>query len=183
MDGLNEQVKKKQKLDLEAITQHDGILYLFPSGSQHNRVTQFTVDPNDKFLTLKNNIGELYTRLREAFNISEEDFNIEGAVFDRDTLLLFNRGNGPNEMNGIIRVFEKESNIPPSFAPIKLPQINGNSAGFTDAALVNGKIFFLAAAEAGKSSFDDGEIGGSQVGVIDLANLKKQFLQISNLRE
>lgn len=171
MDGLNEQVKKKQKLDLEAITQHQGILHLFPSGSKPNRVTRFAVDVKDYSLTRKNNVGNLYAQLRETLNIAEEDFNIEGVVCHGDTLLLFNRGNGPNERNGIIKVLDKEGDIRPTFTPITLPRINGKSAGFTDATVVNGKIFFLAAAEAGKSVFHDGEIGGSQVGVIDLASL------------
>jgi len=37
MDGQNQQVKKKQKLDLEAIAQHKGNYYLFPSGSEPNQ--------------------------------------------------------------------------------------------------------------------------------------------------
>lgn len=171
MDGQNEQVKKKQKLDLEAIAPHKGTYYLFPSGSEPNRIAQFAIDPNDFSQISQNDVGDLYTNLRKTFHISEEDFNIEGAVFHQDTLLLFNRGNGPNEMNGIIKVLEKEEGISPTFTPITLPRINGQPAGFTDATLVDGKIFFLAAAEAGKSSYYDGEISGSQVGIIDLISL------------
>lgn len=171
MNGRNEQVNKKQKLDLEAIAQDEDVYHLFPSGSESNRTTRFAIDPADCSSINKTSLNDLYRRLRQRFRISEEDFNIEGAVFHQDTLLLFNRGNGPNEMNGIFKVFEKQGDLSPTFTPIKLPHIHGETAGFTDATIVAGKIFFLAAAEGGKSSYHDGDIGGSQVGTIDLSDL------------
>src|SRR5690606_26431242 len=171
MDGRNEQVEKKIKLDIEAIAQYDGVYHLFPSGSESNRITRFVVEPTDFTSVRKTSLKDLYTRLRETFDISEEDFNIEGAVFHQDTLLLFNRGNGPHEINGIIKVFEKASDISPTFTPMQLPYVNGETASFTDATIANGKIFFLAAAEGGMSNYHDGEISGSQVGIIDLADL------------
>lgn len=178
MNGQNEHVKKKQKLDLEAIARHEEVYHLFPSGSESNRTTRFAVDPSDFSSISKTSLNDLYIRLRETFHISEEDFNIEGAVFHQDTLLLFNRGNGPKEMNGIFKVLEKEGGLSPTFTPIKLPHINGETAGFTDATIVAGKIFFLAAAEGGKSSYHDGDIGGSQVGIIDLFDLTLEEVEI-----
>lgn len=80
-------------------------------------------------------------------------------------------------MNGIIKVLEKGTNVPPTFTPITLPRINGNTAGFTDATIVNGKIFFVAAAEAGNSNYHDGKIGGSQVGIIDLTSLNLEKVE------
>lgn len=171
MDGQNEQVKKEQKLDIEAIAQRRGVYYLFPSGSGPNRIVQFAIDPNDFSSIVQHDVSNLYTSIRETFHISEEDFNIEGAIFHQDNLFLFNRGNGPNKMNGIIKVIEKEGSPSLTFTPITLPRINGQIAGFTDATLVDGKIFYLAAAEAGDSNYYDGEVSGSQVGVIDPISL------------
>src|SRR5690606_32451666 len=171
MDGKNEQVKKKQKLDFEAIAEYNGLYHLSSSGSKPNRNMMFDVDPTDFSFIGENNLVDLYTQLQHTFDISEEDFNIEGAAFHNDTLLLFNRGNGPNEINGIIKIPKNEVESSRSFTPISLPKINGQTTGFTDATIVDGKIFFLAAAEGGKSSYDDGKIGGSQIGIIDLNSL------------
>lgn len=169
--GKNEQVKKQQKMDLEAITEHKGRYHLFSSGSTPNRNRMFDFDPTELSLISENNLADLCRQLQQTFDISEEDFNIEGAAFHNDTLLLFNRGNGPNEKNGIIKVPNREDESSRSFTPIHFPKINGQTTGFTDATIVDGKIFFLAAAEGGQSSYDDGTIGGSQIGIIDLNSL------------
>lgn len=171
MDGKNEQVDKEKKMDLEAITYHKGAYHLLPSGSETNRAWLFDIEPQKSPNIGKKDGSELYARVRDILKIPTEDFNIEGALFHQDTLLLFNRGNGPHKINGIISIFPKETGRLPAFTPVKLPDINGKPAGFTDASLVGGKIYFLATAESGNSSYHDGEIGGSQIGVINLTNL------------
>ncbi|SFS33663.1 hypothetical protein SAMN05660206_101210 [Sphingobacterium wenxiniae] len=172
MDGQNEQVQKKDKLDIEAIAMHqEGIYLLFSSGSKPNRSLVFDVNPDDLSYIGKNENKETYGNLREHLHIGEDDFNIEGAVFYDNGLLLFNRGNGPNEMNGIIKLVEKDGKTIPTFIPIKLPEINGQTAGFTDATLVEDKIYFLAAAEGGNSSYEDGKVSGSQIGIINAGDL------------
>lgn len=171
MDGKNEQVRKKQKMDLEAITYHKGSYHLFSSGSKPNRNTLFVVNPDSLLHIGKKDNSELYNHLRELLHIPAKDFNLEGALFHQDTLLLFNRGNGPNEMNGIIKMPPKDSDTGTVFIPVPLPPINGQPVGFTDAVRIGEKIYFLAAAESGESSYEDGKIGGSQTGIINLADL------------
>jgi len=181
MNGKNEQVDKDQKMDLEAIAYYKGTYHLFPSGSGANRATLFTVAPTAPPVIDSKDGSRLYTKVRELLNIPTEDFNIEGALFYNDTLLLFNRGNGPHKMNGIIKI-PNDNSAAATFTRVQLPHINGNPAGFTDAILVGDKIYFLASAESGNSNYLDGEIGGSQVGIINLATLALEKAQTITLK-
>lgn len=181
MDGQNEQVKKKQKLDLEAITYYNGEYYLLPSGSKPNRTKSFYLSSTDLDDIGLEDLDSSYRLLRKHLDISQEDFNIEGAIFDQDTILLFNRGNGPLEKNGIIK-FPFGQNDQATFTPVPLPKINEKTTGFTDAILVDGKIYFLAAAEEGKSNYHDGVIGGSQVGVLDRSSFMLERAETISLK-
>lgn len=180
MDGQNEQVKKKKKLDLEAITYSNGQYYLLPSGSKPNRTKSFFLSPEAPDNIGMEDLDSSYTLLRKRLDIAQEDFNIEGAIFEKDTILLFNRGNGPLEKNGIIK-FPIAQNDKATFTPVSLPKINGKTTGFTDAILLDDKIYFLAAAEEGNSVYDDGAIGGSQVGTIDRSALKLERTETISL--
>ncbi|TDQ79824.1 DUF6929 family protein [Sphingobacterium yanglingense] len=171
MEDQNEQVQKKIKLDLEAMTFYEDSFWLFPSGSASNRTQSFRFFSQDSTPPTRSDLSEFYTNLQEQLSISPADFNIEGSLYYQDTLLLFNRGNGPNAINGIIKI-DLSLGAEPTFHPVTLPRLNGQISGFTDAVLVDDKIYFLAAAEKGASSYHDGAIGGSQLGVIDIATLK-----------
>ena len=46
---------------------------------------------------------------------------------------------------------------------------------FTDAILVEDKIYFLACAEDTNSTYNDGEILGSSIGSIDMKTMKMEF--------
>ena len=71
------------------------------------------------------------------------------------------------------------SNI--NFQNIKLPKIKHVETSFTDAILVNDKIYFLASAEDTLSTYDDGEVLGSIIGCIDIVTFKIDFTtQISD---
>lgn len=177
--GKNEQVEKKDKMDLESITYHNGNYTLFPSGSEVNRTLSFDIKSEDWSSINKRDLNSMYIQIRNLLHIPAEDFNIEGALFYRDMLLLFNRGNGPGKVNGIIKIPNKGDtlNIAPAFIPMKLPDINGQITSFTDAVLVDDKIYFLAAAESGNSNYSDGKIGGSQFGIINPVDLKPEKIE------
>jgi hypothetical protein len=111
--------------------------------------------------------------------IKPEDFNLEGAIFDGENWYLFNRGNGISNKNTIFTIHAK--NLGEEFALIsvnyKLPKIKGVRSSFTDAVLVDDKIYFLSTAENTKSTYDDGEILGSFIGRIDIKTMKIDFTQ------
>ena len=96
-------------------------------------------------------------------------------------MYLFQRGNGINSKNGIIYSNEDIENRLFKFVPFDLPKIKNVSSTFTDAILVEDKIYFLASEEDTTSTYDDGEVLGSIIGTIDLKTMKlKSSIQISN---
>jgi len=48
-----------------------------------------------------------------------------------------------------------------------LGEVDGVRLGFTDAAAVGMRVYYLAVAEASPNAVDDGRVHGSQLGVID----------------
>jgi hypothetical protein len=122
---------------------------------------------------------DLYAVMQSFGTIKSEDFNLEGAIFDGENWYLFNRGNGISNKNTIFTIHAKK--LGEEFALIatdyKLPKIKGIRSSFTDAIIVDDKIYFLATAENTNSTYDDGEILGSCIGCIDLKTMKIDFTQ------
>lgn len=155
-----ENIAKADKMDLESITFDGNRYYLYGSGSTPKRKNRFTWD--GKTVT-QEDYSQVYSFLMDEFNISEEDFNIEGVVHLHDKILFFNRGNGPKGINAILE-YHPLARDKSSCIPIELPKLNGIPTGFSDAILVGNEIYFIATAEDAKSTYLDGEIGGSILG-------------------
>ncbi len=164
---------KKDKLDFEAITLKDNKLYLFGSGSTKKRENRYSYNLKSKEIKHKN-LSKIYQKLKQNTGISDDELNIEGAFFNQEKLYLFQRGNGSNSQNGIF-VKDESKNI--NFTKISLPKIQEIEATFTDAILIDDKIYFLAAAENTTSTYNDGEILGSFMGCLALNNFELQFCQ------
>jgi hypothetical protein len=60
---------------------------------------------------------------------------------------------------------------------VRLPKIKHLETSFTDAVLVDDKIYFLATAEDCNSTYDDGEIFGSLIGRMDSQTFEIDFTQ------
>ena len=183
VENPKDNIPKLSKLDMEAITQYQDSFYIFGSGSTENRNTMFQVDAQSKKVIAKTDVSDLYLAMQSFGKISPEEFNIEGAIYNGDSWMLFNRGNGKTNKNIIFTVDGK--NLTTDFRIIandyKLPKIKGVRTSFTDAILVDDKIYFLATAEDTLSTFDDGAILGSVIGRIDLKTMKLDFTkQISD---
>ncbi|HAF36407.1 MULTISPECIES: DUF6929 family protein [Sphingobacterium] len=164
---------KAAKMDLESITFDGSRYYLYGSGSTPNRNTRFIWDGKT---VLQEDYSNIYSSLMEKFNISKEDFNIEGVVHLKDKILFFNRGNGPKGINAILE-YHPLAAEQSRCIPIELPKLNGISTGFSDATLVGNEIYFIATAENAKSTYLDGEISGSLLGKIpsDLSGKPETF--------
>lgn len=160
-----ENIVKKDKPDLEAITSFGNQLFLLGSGSTDKRNTMFTLDlTNDQLQT--NDLSQLYTFLREIAKLESDELNIEGAICADKTMYLFQRGNGQNSKNGIFIVPDSQER-PIQYFPVTLPSLDGIETTFTDAILVDNHIYFLATAENTTSTYEDGEILGSILGKIN----------------
>ncbi len=162
---VNENIPKKDKPDFEAISLYGDSLYIFGSGSTAHRTDLVALNLQTQEIK-HSKLSQRYQSLQDKFNIAQEDFNIEGALYHQDAWWLFNRGNGPKMQNGFFILGEdKESAM--TYNAIRLPPINGVAAGFTDAILYQGLIYFIAAAEDVASTYLDGEVKGSMIGCMD----------------
>ena len=162
VENPQDNIIKKEKPDFESITLKGNNLVLLASGSTDKRNKLFKYNINSK-------------------KIKEDELNIEGLIITDKKILLFQRGNGGTSRNGIIYADDEPDNPKIKFIPFELPNIKNVETTFTDAILVEDKIYFLAAAEDTSSTYDDGEVLGSIVGSIDFKTMKlESTLQISD---
>lgn len=175
-----ENIIKKDKPDFEAIAVKDGVAYLFGSGSSlmRNSIQPFDVQNNKLLPPI--DATDLYLNMADFAGIKPEDFNVEAAVNNGDTWYLLQRGNGPAQQNMVFTLTGdiKETSFQILFNKYKLPKIKGVRASFTDAVIVGNKLYFIAAAESGASTYEDGTVAGSLIGRIDLETMKIDFTQI-----
>jgi hypothetical protein len=176
-ENSQENIPKKDKYDFESIALKGKKLHLFGSGSTPKREKRITYNLETKAIVVKD-LSKLYKQLKHTSSISDNELNIEGAFSHNEKWHLFQRGNGANSRNGIFILNDKfNKNGPFEFLPIQLPKIKHIETSFTDAILVEDKIYFLATAEDTTSTYDDGEILGSIIGRIDIQTMKIDFTQ------
>lgn len=170
-------IPKSEKPDFESITQFQDTLYVFGSGSTPNRNSMVEFILKEKKKTTTNNLVDLYAVMQSFGSIKPEDFNLEGAIYDGDNWYFLNRGNGISNKNTLFSLHAKK--LDQEFSLLsndyKLPKIKGVRSSFTDAVLIDDKIYFLATAENTQSTYDDGEVLGSLIGRIDLETMKIDF--------
>ena len=166
--------RKKVKPDFEAVVKLSevGPILVLPSGSKPNRTRGACL--NGRKVT-EVNFGNLYAEVLKTF----PELNIEGAVVNANKFLLFQRGNGKLNQNGIItldtQVVLRElatgaitSEALLQSTEVKLGKINDVPLSFTDAAVESAdRIWFVAAAEASEDTFSDGEFAGAVLGALN----------------
>jgi len=173
-ENSQENTPKKDKYDFESITQKGSKFYLFGSGSTSKRNKRITYNLENKEVK-ENDLSEIYGKLKKVTSVSDEDLNIEGALFYNENWHLFQRGNGAQSKNGIFKINCHTEPVEVQFVSISLPTIQNIEATFTDAILVEDKIYFLATAEDTISTYHDGEILGSIIGRMDSKTMKIDF--------
>ena len=180
VENAEENIPKKDKPDFEAITYYKDAVVVLGSGSTKKRNLSFLYS-SEADSVKQNKIVDLYQKIKQQLNIADKELNIEGFIMNRNNLYLFQRGNGIEGKNGIITVYNSRNESEIGFTIYDLPKIKNVPTTFTDAILVEDKIYFLAAAEDTASSYDDGEVLGSIIGTIDLKTMKlESYLQISD---
>ena len=181
MENPQENILKKDKFDFESIALKGNKLHILGSGSTSKREKRITFNFETETIVEKD-LTKLYKQLKQNTSISDDELNIEGAFFITNKWYLFQRGNGANSKNGIFILNDNlndNGNI--EFIPIQLPKIKHIETSFTDAILVEDKIYFLATAEDTNSTYDDGEILGSILGRMDFKTLEiETTLKISD---
>lgn len=178
---------KKSKLDLEAcvvaVVEGDTeVLVAFGSGStdQRERLVLFA-DAGVQLIPAP----ALYAALRGREDFAGSELNIEGAVLLPDgQLRLLQRGNGaPGRgllpldatcelaFDQLWRYLQGEVDDPPlphDVIQYDLGRVQGVRLTFTDGAVApGGGVLYLAGAEDSPDTFQDGEVTGAAVGIIE----------------
>lgn len=161
-------LRKKMKRDIEALVFLPALkkLLLIPSGSTPRR--EFGALLNHAGLVEKQiSFHALYSELGKNFS----ELNIEGGVVVDDELFLFQRGNGSKKQNGMIIVnlmaFLADKELKPKIISVDLGSVKNVALSFTDVTRINNSILFLAVAEDSDSTYFDGKITGSVLGLLN----------------
>ena len=182
IENTTENIPKSDKPDFEAITHFGDTLYVFGSGSTAKRNAMIEINTKAKKVRT-NDLKDLYDVMQSFGEILPEDFNIEGAINTGKEWYLFNRGNGAYAKNSVFTIQGKNlvNEFKMLFNTYKLPKTKGVRFSFTDAVILDNKIYFLSTAEDTKSTYEDGEILGSIMGCIDTKTMKIDYTKkISN---
>lgn len=174
-----ERIEKTLKPDFESITIYKGDYFIFGSGSADNRFDQVQLKTETFEIVERKSLKPLYAEMMKSANISKQNFNIEGVILADEFSYFFNRGNGPDRANGVFKVKNFEIEKPEiEFYKIELKETDGVSFGFTDACRSGELIYFIASAESGGSTYHDGEILGSAIGILNFADLSLREFKI-----
>lgn len=189
--------RKRAKPDFETLTwlpptinQPHGALLTLGSGSRANRMLGVQV-PFSTPTTLDNapasfDCTPLYTTLEREFGI----VNIEGAVVQRDRLLLLQRGNKTDGVNALVHLDLEQFRNDCERGRIdaatlleiqrcELGAVDGVALGFTDATcLPDGQLLALAVAEDTDDPYADGATLGSYICRFDRHNVLQESIRL-----
>jgi hypothetical protein len=170
---------KRLKPDFEAALVVGQRLLVFGSGSLPSRERVTLVDEAGGARVVL--ARELYAALRQGAR-GEHALNVEGALLDGTRVVLYSRGNAAALVStGFDVSFELESaellryldQPAPSTLPLLSPsqryqlgELKGVRLTLTDAALRDGKRYFIGAAEASPDAVADGAVLGTSFGVL-----------------
>jgi len=172
---------KALKMDLEAcVVLPDGRLVALGSGSTPLREHVVVVTDDVDVRVLDGHA--LYAHLRSRPDFAGSELNIEGAAVSQGALKLLQRGNGapkddlvPLNTIGDLRLDDFVAWLDGGKTPmleavrqVDLGELGGVRLGFTDAAVLpDGRMVFLAGAEASPDTFRDGEVLGCRFGLLE----------------
>ncbi len=173
---------KLTKPDFEAMTnckvKGKSELLIFGSGSKSpDRDILVRVHIEDSLQTTQHDLTNFYELLRTSQQMKGHLLNIEAAATVDDDLLLFNRENNllwKLSIDSFIAYLEDDKVIPNiSNYQIILPKLNKLQIKISGATEVMGTnlLVFTASVEDTPNPFDDGEVLGSYLGIIQLDDL------------
>jgi hypothetical protein len=172
LQGEGAELPKAEKPDFEAAVTTDGrAVHLLGSGSTAKRCKIARIDLESSMVSLLEH-PTLYACVERVLASGQRP-NIEGAVVIGERLRLFNRaaGRSPNASIDVpVAAICGEAPDVLAVQTFELGLLDGVALGFTDAAaLADGRIAFVAAAEDAPDAIADGPVTGSIVGVIETA--------------
>lgn len=176
---------KSDKPDLEALEMIEPYeMVIFGSGSKSPQRDIFIrILMDDSMRVERFEISDLYNSLRNLPIFNNSELNIEATAFSNNQVFLFNRKKNlviQFDYSDFLGHIKGETAFPqPIVRQYSLPTINGVEAGFSGATTLKSqpKIIFTASVENTDNAYDDGEILGSYIGMIDIShnNISKSF--------
>ncbi|TYB76927.1 DUF6929 family protein [Bizionia myxarmorum] len=177
---LNERIIKSEKPDfesLELISKNE--MVAFGSGSKSPERDAFIRILLEEDIQIERyQITDFYNHLKTLPLFQDSELNIEVVAFQDEQLFLFNRKKNLiltfNYLN-LLAYFKGETDFPVhDITEFSLPKIKGIEAGFSGATTLKNqsKIIFTASVEDTNNAYDDGEILGSFIGMINIKNHK-----------
>ena len=189
LDSVNfseDRIIKSKKPDFEALEMiGKNEIVVFGSGSKSPERNIFIrILLKDPMIIERYDISELYNNLRNLPILKDSELNIEATAFRNNQIFLFNRKKNliiKFNYQDLLTYIKGERDFPePEIRQFYLPKINGIEAGFSGATAIQdeAKIIFTASVENTDNAYDDGEILGSFIGMIDISNNKiSQFFE------
>ncbi len=180
----NQRIASKYKPDFEATTfatyKNDTLLIIFGSGSKSpKRDVIITFNPKTFELFQFEQQQVFFHNLKEYFNLSEKEINIEATAIYKDSLYLFNRHNNfiySISTEDFFMYKKNENNISMSMNSkhFELPTFENDTARFSGANFIEGTSLLLFSATIEKTGNweKDGGIAGSFIGIIDFSTKK-----------
>lgn len=169
---------KVKKPDFEALeTINTNEILAFGSGAKSPERDIFLhIFLKDSITVETYQISEFYNHLRKLDALKGAHLNIEGVALFHDTIYLFNRGKNIifsfNYLDLIAYLKDTKSFPEPKTIEYKLPTIDGFQSGFSGATILEEEnlVIFTSSVEKTGSTYRDGEIAGSFIGVIPIVN-------------
>ena len=186
---------KSEKADFETLELiGDNELVIFGSGGKSPQRDVFVqVFLKEEMRVEKHDLTKFYNHLRSLPVLNDSELNIEATAFHEDQLYLFNRRkNIIFKFNYLqfLGFIKEEAALPViEIHEYVLPKISNVEAGFSGATILKNqpKIIFTASVEDTDNPYDDGEILGSFIGVIDISNKTVsdhfEYCELSNSEE
>lgn len=169
-----EKIPKKDKPDFEALEMiSDSEMAGFGSGSKSpERDVFIRIFLGEKLSVKQYLLTGFYRALKDMEVLKDSELNIEAAAYADDILYLFNRRRNvifSLSYSSLLSYLEKGSSLPQIRATAyQLPNINGIEAGFSGATLTDdNRILFTCSVEDTDNAYDDGEVLGSFVGLLE----------------
>jgi hypothetical protein len=174
---------KRRKPDFEAATVVGERLVVFGSGSLPTRERVALVEVGGSAQVLA--VPALYALFKGEPRFAGRQLNIEGALVEHDRVVLFSRGNasafaGEQGFDASIELDVSELDrylaaparasppTPRQLQQYRLGEIDSVRLTLTDAALREGRQFYVAAAEASPDAVADGQVLGTSFGVLEV---------------
>lgn len=180
-DFANGEIPKILKPDFEALEVIKGDPYdtilIFGSGSKSPKrdiMVRVVLADNPRVNTYS--LVGFYDQLRNLPIMQGHELNIEAVAHYDQRLLLFNRGkNLMLDFNHTEFLMAIEGNYPvpdPIIHEVQLPSLGGLASGFSGATVIPNSrtLLFTTSIEDTPNAYDDGEVLGSFIGLMDLEN-------------